>query len=225
MLPAPMSKRRTSGIQRRSRASDAAMNRRLGEGGSRFDMRIVAIAGFLLVGVLVVAFALVSAAPKSVAYAGERQPDEGRGHVADGTPDMQYKSVPATSGSHWVTPANWGIYGPDQPGQYAAPLPEPQSVHNLEHGGTVIWYQPTKIQPADLEKLQNFVRGQLAGSRFKVILAPWTGQDFGHPIAAVAWDWRLYLDEANTDALKEFIAAHYQQSPEPNGGPGPPALQ
>lgn len=188
-------------------------------------MRILAVVGFLLVGILIVAFALVSVGPKGGQFAGERLPEQGRGHVADGTPNMDYNSVPATSGPHWVTPAEWGIYGSDQPGPYAAPLPEPQSVHNLEHGGTVIWYQPAKIDPGDLQKLTDFVRGQLSGTRFKIILSPWTGADFGHPIAAVAWDWRLYLDDANTDGLKQFIAAHYQQSPEPNGGPGPPAVQ
>lgn len=201
------------------------MNRRLGTSGGRFDPRIVGIVGFLVVGALVVAFALMSMGPKCDQFCGVRQAEEGRGHVADGTPNMQYASLPATSGPHWVTPANWGIYGPGQPGQYAAPLPEPQSVHNLEHGGTVIWYEPTKIDPNDLAKLTDFVRGQLSGSRFKIILAPWTGEDFSHPIAVVAWDWRLYLDDANTDALKQFIAAHYQQSPEPNGGPGRPAVQ
>jgi hypothetical protein len=220
-----MTKRRTSGVQRRSRASEAAMNRRLGTSGPSIDPRILGIIGFLLVGIVVVVIALLQTGPKGGKFVGERQAEEGRGHVADGTPDMQYKSLPATSGPHWVTPANWGIYGPDQPGQYAAPLPEPQSVHNLEHGGTVIWYEPTKIAPADLQKLTDFVRGQLSGARFKIILAPWTGEEFGHPIAAVAWDWRLYLDEANTDALEQFIEAHYQQSPEPNGGPGRPAVQ
>ncbi len=201
------------------------MNRRLGTSGASVDLRIVGIIGFLVVGALVVGFALLSIGPKCSQYCGVRQAEEGRGHVADGTPNMTYNSVPATSGPHWVTPAGWGIYGADQGGQYAAPLPEAQSVHNLEHGGTIIWYQPSKIDPADLQKLTDFVRGQLGGPRFKIILAPWTGTDFGHPIAVVAWDWRLYLDQANTDALKEFIAGHYQQSPEPNGGPDRPAVQ
>ncbi len=200
------------------------MNRRLGTSGSSFDLRIAAIVGFLLLGAVVIVIVLLSSGSKCE-FCGVRQADEGRGHVADGTPNMSYASHPATSGSHWVTEANWGIYGAGQQGQYAAPLPEPQSVHNLEHGGTVIWYQPTKIAPADLQKLTDFVRGQVSGSRFKIILSPWTGADFGHPIAAVAWNWRLFLDEANTDALKEFITAHYQRSPEPNGGPGPPPAQ
>lgn len=202
------------------------MNRRLGASGPSIDMRLVAIAGFLLLGVVVVVVALISAGGSPCGdFCGQRQPDEGRGHVADGTPNMNYDSVPATSGSHWVTPANWGIYGPDEPGEYASPLPEPQSVHNLEHGGTVVWYQPTKIDPDQLTKLRAFVQDQLNGQRFKIILSPWTGQDFGHPIAAVAWDWRLYLDEVNTDGLEQFIKEHYQKSPEPNGGPGPPSAQ
>jgi hypothetical protein len=201
------------------------MNRRLGTSGGSFDIRIVAIVGILLVGIAIVAVVVLTGGSSCGQFCGERMADEGRGHVANGTPDIAYKSVPATSGSHWETPAEWGIYGPDEPGQYAAPLPEPQSVHNLEHGGTVIWYQPTQVDAEQLGELRRFVQDQLNGSRFKIILSPWTGDDFGHPLAVVAWNWRLFLDEPNTDAIEEFIRDHYQKSPEPNGGPAPPSVQ
>jgi hypothetical protein len=219
-----MAKRRTSGVQRRSRASDEAMQRRLGAGRS-LDMRIVAIVGFLLVGVVAVGFALVSLGPACSEFCGTRQADEGGSHVQDGTAGITYKSVPATSGPHWIDPANWGVYGPGEPGAYAAPPPESQALHNLEHGGIEIWYQPTKVDPDGLQGLINYVRSQVGGQRFKFIIAPWSGQDFGHPIAVTAWNWLLYLDEPNVDAVKQSADAHYGKAPEPNGGPGPPAIQ
>jgi hypothetical protein len=38
---------------------------------------------------------------------------------------------------------------------------------------------------------------------------------------ATAWRWILELDTVDTAAIDEFARAHYGQSPEPNGGPGP----
>jgi hypothetical protein len=131
-----------------------------------------------------------------------------------------YNSTPATSGPHWnqagIAPAEWGVYGAD------APLQEPASVHNLEHGGIIIWYDPAKISAADITTLENFVRTQNATERYKFIVSPYTRTTFGHPIAVVAWRWLLYLDSANLDAIRAFSDAHYGKSPEPNGGPGPP---
>ena len=201
------------------------MSRRIGAGGRSLDMRLVAIVGFLLVAVVAVALALVSLGPKCSTYCGTRQPEAGRQHVADGTTGITYKSNPPTSGSHWETPAQWGIYRAGQPGVYGTPLSPSQAIHNLEHGGIVIWYQPDRITPDDLLKLTNFVRSEVGGSRFKYILAPWPGASFGHPIAVTAWDWLLYLDNANSDALKQFSAAHYETAPESQAGPGPPPAQ
>lgn len=202
------------------------MNRRLGASGPSIDLRLVAIAGFLLVGVVVVVVALLAAGGSACGdFCGERLPDEGRLHAANGTTGIQYKSMPPASGTHWEVPAEWGIYGPDEPGPYSTPLPISQSIHNLEHGGTVIWYQPTKIDQQQLTELRSFVQDQLNGQRFKIILSPWTGEDFGHPIAAIAWDWRLFLDDVNTSGLEQFIKGHYQKSPEPASGPARPTVQ
>lgn len=218
-----MAKRRTSGVQRRTRASDEALQRRIGSGGRSIDIRIAAIVGFLLVGVVAVGFALISLGPVCSQYCGTRQADEGGSHVADGTAGITYKSVPGTSGPHWIDPANWGVYGPGEPGLYAQPLAESQAIHNLEHGGIEIWYQPTKIDPDRLQELISYVRTQTSSPQFKYIIAPWSGQDFGHAVAVTAWNWLLYLDEPSVDAVKEFARAHYGKAPEPNGGPGPPA--
>ncbi|HET7636518.1 MAG TPA: DUF3105 domain-containing protein [Candidatus Limnocylindria bacterium] len=197
------------------------MQRRLGSGRS-LDMRVVAIVGFLLVGVVAVGFALVSLGPKCSDACGTRQPEEGRSHVEDGTTGLTYKSVPATSGTHWIDPANWGIYGQGGSGAYADPAIESQVIHNLEHGGIEIWYQPTKIDPAGVQQLTDYVREQLRGSQYKFILSPWTGKDFGHPIAVTAWNWLLYLDKPDIGSIRQFVAAHYGEAPEPMAGPGPP---
>ena len=95
-------------------------------------------------------------------------------------------------------------------------------IHNLEHGGIVIWYQPAQLDAAGLAALTAFVTQQVATERFKVILVPWGGADFGHPIAVTAWNWLLYLDTADIDAVRGFLDAHYGNAPEPFGGPAQP---
>jgi hypothetical protein len=95
-------------------------------------------------------------------------------------------------------------------------------LHNMEHGGIVIWYQPAALSSDDLTTLTTFVQQQITTDEFKLILTPWGGADFGHPIAVTAWRWLLYLDDADLDKIRGFIDAHYEDAPEPNGGPAKP---
>ena len=129
-----------------------------------------------------------------------------------------YSSLPATSGPHWGTPANWGVY--------STPQNESQLIHNLEHGGIVIWYDPARVDADGVAALTDFVDGQVStgiSGRFKFILSPWGGSDpLPAPIVASAWRYLLELDTADTSAINDFARAHYQKSPEPNGGPAPP---
>src|SRR4029077_13459111 len=205
-----MAKRRTSQVQRRPRASEQAMTRRVGTARTaRLDWRIVALAGAIVVAIAVVAIAfLVSSGDKK--NQGILEPDGGRQHVAAGTIPT-YNSTPATSGPHWnvpgVAPMNWGVY--------TSAVPEPAALHNLEHGGIVIWYQPSKLSADQVAALANLVNAQIRTSQFKFILSPWTGKDFGHPIAVTAWRYLLYLDTADTDAIHAFADFHYEKSPEP----------
>jgi hypothetical protein len=193
------------------------MNRRIGgREGRGIDPRLLLVGGVLAVGLVVLVVVLLFAGGAS-AQVGERQVDDGGGHIADGSAGGPYDSVPATSGPHWNTPANWGVYS------LANPAAESQVVHNLEHGGVVIWYQPGQASEEDVAALTSYVQQQVQSAKFKVILSPWTGEDFGHPIAVTAWNWLLYLDSADTSKIRTFLNDHYGDAPEPYGGPGQPA--
>jgi len=224
-----MAKRRTSGIQRRERASADALNRRLDEGsGSALpDWRLLAIGGVLLAGVLVVVLVLLLGSGSNP-NAGVAQADDGATHVSDGLSCREnpaacdasgspYSSLPATSGPHWGTPANWGVY--------TTAANESQLIHNLEHGGIVIWYDPS-LDAASVDTLVRYVETQTASGvsgRYKFILTPWGGADpLGSPVVVTAWRYTLELESADTGAIGEFARARYGRSPEPNGGPGPP---
>lgn len=227
-----MAKRRTAGIQRRERASAEALNRRIDAPASTGlalpDWRLLAIAGVLGVGaILVVLVFLFGSGP--AANAGVQLPDDGQTHVTEGTDCRSsagaaecgtdpYSSLPAASGPHWGTPANWGVY--------STPQAESQLIHNLEHGGIVIWYDPGLVDADGVAELERFVRAQNAtgvSGRFKFIVSPWGGEEpLPSPVVATSWRWVLELDEPDTAAIDEFAREHYGVAPEPNGGPGPP---
>lgn len=229
---APMAKRRTSGIQRRERASEDALNRRIDAPSSGMalpDWRLLAIGGVLLVGVVLIALVLLLGSGPSPAV-GVQQPDDGQAHVGPGVTCRSaespcganpYSSTPATSGPHWdpSAVANWGVY--------TTPQNETQLIHNLEHGGIVIWYDPDVLDADQVDELSRYVTSQVSSGisgRFKFILTPWDGEDeLPSPIVATAWRWLLELDEVDTGTLDAFAREHYGLSPEPNGGPGPPA--
>jgi hypothetical protein len=230
-------RRRTSGVQRRERASSEALNRRIdagtsGAGVTLPDWRLLAIGGVLLVGlVLIVVVLVVGSTPNP--YAGVTLPNDGGTHVPVGTdcrdPAQQtdqlcgtdpYSSVPATSGPHWDPSgvANWGAY--------STPQPETQLIHNLEHGGIVIWYDPDALTEAQIAELDSYVDAQVAtgqGGRFKFIVSPWGGRDpLPSPVVVTAWRRLLELDTVDMDAIRGFADANYLvHAPEPNGGPAP----
>ena len=232
-----MAKRRTSGIQRRERASAEALGRRLDAprtGSGLPDWRLLLIGGVVVVGLLILALVIL--------FGSGPNPNEGIQHRDDGTthtavgadcrdPAQQnastncgtdpYSSLPATSGPHWDVSgiANWGVY--------STPQPETQLIHNLEHGGIVIWYDPERLDAEGIDALTSYVGAQVASGvsgRYKFILSPWGGGDpLPAPVVATAWRYSLELETADTDALDGFARARYQRgSPEPNGGPGPP---
>ena len=233
ILRGHMAKRRTAGIQRRERASSEALNRRLdasggggGIGPSLPDWRLLAIGGVLLVGVVIIALVVLMGGTPDP-NAGTTQRDDGGGHQPDGTTCRTaeapcgadpYSSLPATSGPHWDTPAPWGAY--------STPQNESQLIHNLEHGGIVIWYDAQALESAELEELTSYVEGQVASGisgRFKFIVSPWGGQEaLGGPVTVTAWRHLLTLDAFDMSAIRAFAEANYlRNAPEPNGGPGP----
>ncbi|MBA3587266.1 MAG: DUF3105 domain-containing protein [Chloroflexi bacterium] len=225
-----MAKRRTSGIQRRERASSEALSRRLDAGSAGGptlpDWRLLAIGGVLLAGVVLIGLVLLMGGTPNP-NDGATQPDDGQTHIEDGiscrTPDAPcgpdpYSSLPATSGPHWNTPAAWGAY--------STPQNESQLIHNLEHGGVVIWYDAEALDAAQVTELTSYVEGQVASGisgRFKFIVSPWGGSEpLGGSAAVTSWRHILTLDAFDMSAIRAFVDANYLRDvPEPNGGPGP----
>lgn len=103
-------------------------------------------------------------------------------------PDLStYPSVPPTSGPHDGT-------GTVPAGIYDSPPPMGRLIHSLEHGGSVVWYDPA-APTEEIDRIKAFYgRGDEAGQD-RVIVAPYDypGEDGsgslppGTRMALVAW--------------------------------------
>jgi hypothetical protein len=94
-------------------------------------------------------------------------------HIAD--PDKtpkEWNTFPPTSGPHYAQPVLWG--------DYEDPVRLTQSVHNLEHGGIVIYYGKD-VSQAQIEELRRFYRDDPDA----MLLAPLPR--LGDKIALTAW--------------------------------------
>ncbi len=134
-------------------------------------------------------------------------PDEGRNHVPYGT-TVSYANNPPASGDHWPC---WAPYAPA-----TAVIPPEQWVHNLEHGAIVLLFQcqnETSCPDAfnALVAIDNAgPDAPTGGHRILVTAYPPLPKAY----AAVAWDWVLLSDTADSTSFQCFIAAHEGMGPE-----------
>jgi hypothetical protein len=132
-------------------------------------------------------------------------PDRGQQHVPEGTA-IQYPEYPPTSGPHWPRWAPWGVH--------AAPVPEEQFVHNLEHGGIVTLYRCPTPCPELVRQLEATVRA-LPASKYghvKAILSP--NERLRSRIALLAWRRLEELDAFDRDRIVRFVQAYQDRGPE-----------
>ena len=122
-------------------------------------------------------------------------------HMTTPTEKVKYKTFPPSSGTHNPQPAVWGNY--DQP------VDPRQAVHNLEHGGVVIWYGE-KIAPAQRQQLTAFYDEAPNGLLVTPLAEKTAGVTFpkheplGARIALTAWPAKV--NEATGD-IKEAKGA------------------
>lgn len=149
-------------------------------------------------------------------------PDDGRAHVLDGVrPQTPYSVVPATSGPHWNTlgsqasnfeqaPASWGPYDRF--------LSDQILVHNLEHGGIGMHYDPTKCGSDDcagiVSEFQRIAKDWNDDDSYRgFIISPYPNMD--SIITLTAWRHHLNLDDVDEPRIIEFIDAYFDRGFEP----------
>ena len=92
---------------------------------------------------------------------------QGSDHIAEGQKHAAYNSSPASSGPHYSSasaPAPWGAYNQEVPPEYY--------IHNEEHGGVIVTYNPKLLPASDVSKLQKMFTKPYSDSTF----APNKGQ-------------------------------------------------
>ncbi len=119
---------------------------------------------------------------------------------------MQYSTNPPTSGDHAASAATWGIYN-------STPPADERLVHNLEHGGVIISYNPSKIDAATVEQLKTLTR-DLRRERVCLILTPRDSIQDDKSIALTAWGVLGMLDGYDEAAIRAFWRDHVARGPE-----------
>ena len=138
-------------------------------------------------------------------------PSEGRTHLPSDTATFdKYKTNPPTSGTHRPTPAEEGIYEPNNP-----PAKE-NAVHALEHGRIEIEYKPgTSKQVQD--QLQTLFNEKVKGAEGYHELLFQNNTNMPYAVAAVAWTQLLGCKTMNPqvfDAIRAFRERFVDKGPE-----------
>jgi hypothetical protein len=155
-------------------------------------------------------------------------------HRDEGTP-IDYPQSPPAMGPHWGQFLVGGQIRKFWTADDRPPLE--RLVHSLEHGWTIIWYDPTVAEDdAAMDDLRA-IADEYAGTdpKDKVMVAPWTeddGEAFpdGAHVALTHWSlggthgnpdgqlgvWQ-YCTEVSGEAVDQFVVDYpYSDSPEPN---------
>ncbi|MGH2695663.1 MAG: DUF3105 domain-containing protein [Actinomycetota bacterium] len=139
-------------------------------------------------------------------------PDEGADHLAPGQPMPEYATRPAASGPHAGAPL------PPDPAVYEQPIPEPQSIHNLEHGYVLIHYREEGEGALPGEVVSELA--DLAEDEAKVIMARYPDLEPDSSLALVGWTKLQQCprvtdpDDAVTLA-RAFLSEGASEAPEP----------
>ena len=139
--------------------------------------------------------------------------DMGRDHIAAGAPAPTYNSNPPTSGPHSPRFVDWGIV--DQ-------LPPKEvMVHNMEHGGVIVWYNcqggPSPLTSAQCQELRTNLAGvvqpRLAAKK-EIVMGAYA--DMRQRIALTAWGKLDAFDEFDAQRVARFIDT-YERAYNPEG--------
>ncbi len=138
---------------------------------------------------------------------------QGNLHINPGDAHPVYNSNPPTSGWHFPTWPNRGIY--------TDALPEEYLLHFQEHAGVVVHYNPNTLPESELSRLRQIVNQELSIGQGLIVLAP--DPNIPNPIDLTAWQHMESFDRVtgNESKIKDFIE-RLQCNYDPEGVCGPP---
>jgi len=152
--------------------------------------------------VAVVTIGKMTAPPESP-RPGVEQADHGREHVNS----KEYGgNQPPTSGPH-ASPLSWGVYDTE--------VRDDQVIHNMEHGGVFVSYQPN-LPKDKIEKLTSLLAEPFSDPSFqpkKIVLAPRAANK--SPIELSSWRRSEALVSYDQKKIEDYITRNLGKSPEP----------
>lgn len=143
-------------------------------------------------------------APPEPPRPGVEQADKGRKHVAAGA--AKYGGPePPTSGDH-TTHIPWQAYDQE--------VPDENIIHNMEHGGVYISYQPDL--PADqIAKIKGLFSKPFSNEKFtptKAVVAPRSTN--GSPIIMSSWNRNMKFESFDEAKMMEYYLRNVAKAPE-----------
>ena len=109
---------------------------------------------------------------------------------------MSYSTTPPTSGPHWPSPADCGVYDEE--------LPDELIVHNLEHGNVVISYNLPDPEEADRFRE---VADDLPGRSVWGVIRPYSKIAPG-TVAMAAWGIIDEVQGVDEERMREFFETY-----------------
>lgn len=170
--------------------------------------RVYWISGSVLVVAGIIWLGIIISKKTTIVPPGQTYENLGQEHIGlqDKLP-REYNSNPPTSGAHYASPANWGIYDYE--------VNDRIFIHNLEHGGIWIAYKPSI--PAEVVTELKAIADEFGG--LKIVMAPRSANDADVAVAA----WRHvhtfnisggHLSDQQKTDIKNFYKALRDHAPE-----------
>jgi hypothetical protein len=112
-----------------------------------------------------------------------------------------YQSNPPTSGPHASSPMTFGVL--------QNPAPKENLIHNMEHGGVVVWYNTDDADVID--ELESIVRDALDRRRL-VVMSRYTEME-PNTVALTAWTRidKFSVSEFTRKRVTDFIEEHQRR--------------
>jgi hypothetical protein len=151
------------------------------------------------------------AAVKAAGCTYKNYPNEGREHLpSDTATNNKYKTNPPTSGAHRPTPAEDGVYAPDN-------TPDKENyVHTLEHGRIELQYSPDAPQEVR-NQLYTLFNEKVKGVEGYHMVLFQNNTNMPYEVAATAWTQLLgckTVNENTWDAIRAFRDRFVDKGPE-----------
>lgn len=160
---------------------------------------------YILIGLIAIGFVIFTVTQKEpqTERPGVAHADQGREHVND----KEYGGdEPPTSGEH-AEALPWRVYDEE--------IKDVNAIHNLEHGGIYVSYNPS-LDSEEVSKLKALFFEPFSRDGFepnKVIMAPRAANE--SPIVVSSWQRSLKLDSFDEEVLADYYLRNVGKSPEP----------